>query len=475
MKSLTKAVLIGLLVLGVLPGQVFGKTDAVDDERAALEKMSRSFERLTRTVSSAVVQILVTGYTAHPGIVRNTGDLVTREQGSGSGVILDPDGYIVTNAHVVEGARRIQVVLPRSVQTGGDRSILRGTGQIVGAQLISMDKETDLAVLKIQMSGLPYLSLGDSDGVRQGQLVFAFGSPLGLENSVTMGVVSSVARQLQPEDPMIYIQTDAPINPGNSGGPLVDAGGRVIGINTLIFSQSGGSEGIGFAAPSNIVRNVYEQVSKTGRVRRGEIGVNAQTLTPVLAKALKLNRDVGVILSDVYPDEPAHQAGLKMGDVVLSINGKRMENGRQFYVNLYNRAVGDIVSLAVLRGAEEVTFRVAVIERIDDPSRFVDMVSPEKNLIPELGILGLDLLKEVARMFPIIRNRSGVVVAARAYDAPFWRSGLIPGDIIHEINTVQVKNIEDLRRQLKSLKTYSPVVLLIEREGKYLYVDFEMA
>jgi serine protease Do len=475
MRSFIKVVLAALMVVVFAPTKGHSQSGLQEDLHAPLQQMSRSFEQLTREVSSSVVQILVTGYAVHPGIVRNTGDLVTREQGTGSGVILDSSGYIVTNAHVVEGARRIQVVLPPSLESDRGTSILKRSGEIVGAQLINLDKETDLAVLKIQAKDLPYLELGDSDEVRQGQLVFAFGSPLGLENSVTMGIVSSVARQLSPEDPMIYIQTDAPINPGNSGGPLVDASGRVIGINTLIFSQSGGSEGIGFAAPSNIVRNVYEQVSKTGRVRRGEIGVNAQTITPVLAKALGLNERGSVILSDVYPSEPANKVGIKRGDVVVSIDGKPMENGRQFYVNLYNRAVGDLVNLVLMRGEEELTFRVTVIERVDDPTRFADMVSPEKNLIPELGILGLDLIKEIAQMFPVIRNRSGVVVAARAYDAPFWRSGLLPGDIIHEINKVKVKNVEDLRRELKTLKAYDPVVILIERGGRYQYVDFEMS
>ena len=197
------------------------------------------------------------------------------ERSSGSGVIVDPDGYIVTNAHVVERATRIEVELPLAA-TGSapGSSILRRRGRMVGAQVVAIDHETDIAVLKVEAKGLPVLPFGDSEALRPGQIVLAFGSPLGLESSVTMGVVSAVARQLTPEDPMIYIQTDAPINPGNSGGALVDTEGRLVGINTLIYSQSGGNEGIGFAAPSNIVRNVFAQIRKTGRVRRGEIGVH---------------------------------------------------------------------------------------------------------------------------------------------------------------------------------------------------------
>src|SRR5437867_2002721 len=174
----------------------------------------------------------------------------------------------------------------------------------------------DLAVLKLDEKGLPFLPFGDSEALRPGELVLAFGSPLGLENSVTLGVVSAVARQVRPDDRMIYVQTDASINPGNSGGPLVDGQGRVVGINTFILSQSGGSEGIGFAAPSNIVRYVYEQIRTRGRVHRGEIGVRVQTVTPGLAAGLGLRQDWGAVVADVVPGGPAAEAGLRIGDLV---------------------------------------------------------------------------------------------------------------------------------------------------------------
>ena len=205
-------------------------------------------------------------------------------------------------------------------------------------------------MVKVDAKALPALTFGDSDALRPGQLVLAFGSPLGLDASVTLGIVSAVARQLTPEDPMIYIQTDAPINPGNSGGALVDTEGRLVGINTLIYSQSGGSEGIGFAAPSNIVRNVFEQIRKTGRVRRGEIGVTTQTITATLAEALSLATDAGVIVADVEEGSPGAKAGLQPGDIIVSLDGKRMENGRQFRINLYTRTIGQQVALEVERG-----------------------------------------------------------------------------------------------------------------------------
>ncbi len=203
-----------------------------------------------------------------------------------------------------------------------------------------------------------------------------------------MGVVSAVARQLQPDDPMIYIQTDAPINPGNSGGPLVDTEGRLIGINTMIYTQSGGSEGIGFAAPSNIVRNVFTQIRKSGHVLRGEIGITAQTITPLLAEALQLSADAGVIVADVDPDGPADKAGVKPGDLVVSLDGKAMENGRQLRVNLYSRAVGDTVSLDLIRAGTHQTISVPVEEREDDPGRLAQMASALRQIVP-LAPLGV--------------------------------------------------------------------------------------
>ncbi len=441
----------------------------------ALGRLSHSFEALAEQVGPAVVQILVTRYAAHQGLVPADENLVSRQRTSGSGVIIDPEGYVVTNAHVVLGARRVRVLLPNSPrEVDGRRSILKTKSRAVGAQVINVDRETDLALLKIHEKGLSHLTLANSDEIKQGQVVFAFGSPLGLENTVTMGVVSSVARQLRPEDPMIYIQTDAPINPGNSGGPLVDAAGQVIGINTLIFSQSGGNEGIGFAAPSNIVRSVVEQIRETGRVSRGEIGVYAQTLTPTLQSALGLAQGGGVVLGDVFPGSSAAEAGLERQDIILTMDGKAMENARQFSVNLYSKPVGETVSVEVLRQSERLAVDVVVIKRPDDLERFAELVSPERNLIQQLGILGIEMTREIAAMFPVLRKRSGVVVAARALDAPEWERGLIPGDVIHEINHVSVKTLAGLREALSALEVLDPVAILVERQGKYRFIALEV-
>jgi len=297
---------------------------------------------------------------------------------------------------------------------------------------------------------------------------------MGLDSSVTLGVVSAVARQLEPDDPMIYIQTDASINPGNSGGPLVDTEGRMVGINTLILSQSGGNEGLGFAAPSNIVKTVFDQIRTSGRVKRGTIGVYAQTITPTLASAMKLPQDWGVILGDVFPQTPGAMAGLQIGDVVLTLDGKRMENGRQFEVNLYRRAVGDVVNVEVLRDGKTLKYPVAVAEREDDAARFADMVSPERNIVPRLGVLALDIDERVASMIGELRVPRGVLVAAIASDAPAAEHALEAGDVIVALNGSPVTTLADLRSSVARLATRAPLVLQVQRNGQLMFVAFEL-
>ena len=434
-----------------------------------LRQVSRTLEALSDQVGAAVVQVFAVGY-ATPSDASEERSLLAQQRSTGSGVILDPDGFIVTNAHVVQGAYKVQVQLA-APRRDGARSIVGPRPRIVGAQIVAIDEETDLSVLKVDEKALPFLELADSDGVRPGQLVLAFGSPLGLDSSVTLGVVSAVARQLEPDDPMIYIQTDASINPGNSGGPLVDTDGRVVGINTLILSQSGGNEGLGFAAPSNIVRNIFEQVRKYGRVRRGEIGERAQTITPSLAEGLKLPRNWGVVLGDVNPDGPAASAGLEAGDIVATLDGKPMENGRQLQVNLYGRAIGDVVKLQILRGTRALDVPVTVIERADDPDRFAGMVRPDEHLVRRLGILGLTFSQPLSALLPDLRVPSGVVVAAAARTGPpAWEGELQPGDVIHAVNRTTIKDMSALRAAVDELKVGDALVLRIEREGEMLFL-----
>ena len=463
-----------LTLLSAFVSSLSLSTPAAPAQQVRLTDVSDSFEQLAVRVSPAVVQIFASGYSAGSGLVAPS-DLVPEQRSRGSGVLLTDNGYIVTNAHVVSGARRIRVLLPPRMNEERTGSVLGRPGALIGAQLVGMDVETDLAVLKIPGDNLPHLTLGDSESVHPGQIVLAFGSPLGLENSVTMGVVSAVARQLSPEDPMIYIQTDASINPGNSGGPLVDSDGNVIGINTMIFSRSGGDQGLGFAAPSNIVQTVFDQIRASGRVNRGEIGVNAQTITTMMAKGLSLERAWGVILSDVKPRGPAAEAGLLPGDIVLTLDGKVMENGRQLAVNVYQKRVGDKVRLEVLRGETTHDFVVDVVERADHPDRFANMVRPDDNLVEQLGILGLDLEPSLARRFNGLRRERGVVVAARALNQTPWQgTGLAPGDVIYAVNGLDVASLSELKAALARYYPGEPIVVLVERRRVLTYVTLEI-
>ena len=437
-----------------------------------LAQLSDEFGSLVTSVGPSVVQIVAIGYGGITPEGETTGTSVVRQRAAGgSGVILHPDGYIVTNAHVVAYARRVRVTVP--TLSISSTSIVRPAGRTRDATIVGIDRETDLAVLKIDEKGLPALPLGDSDRLRQGNLVLAFGSPLGLENSVTLGVVSAVGRQRAPEDPMVYVQTDAPINPGNSGGPLVDTAGRVIGINTHILSQSGGSEGIGFAVPSNIVRTVFEQLRTTGRVRRGTLGVLTQTITPVIAQGLGLSRSSGVIISDVVPNGPGARAELKPGDVVLSLDGRPMENARQFEVNVYRGRVGDIVTLEVLRGKETVKTTAAIVERPDDPARFAELVDTKQNLVARLGILGVGVDPNVAAQLPQMRAPSGVLVAGLLADAPAGQ-GLQAGDILIALNGAPVTSLEDLRTRIDAIPAGGACVLQVQRAATLIYVALEL-
>ncbi len=464
-----RATIVLLLALGHAFAQPSTKPAPV-----SLHEFSLSLEQLTARVRPAVVQVFTTGLTPLTEESEGTTtSLFAKQRATGSGVILSADGYVLTNAHVIRGGRRIQVRLaPDSAQSEGRRSVVKPAGRTLEAKIVGADRETDLAVLKIEAADLPFLQLGDSEALRQGQLVITFGNPRGLESSVSMGVVSSVARQIQSEDPMVYIQTDAPINPGNSGGPLIDSEGKVIGINTFILSQSGGSEGLGFAVPASIANTVYTQLRKDGHMHRGQIGAYAQTITAPMAAGMKLPQDWGVILGDVEPQGPADRAGLEPGDIVTSLNGKPMENARQFDVNLYGTLIGENVTVEFLREGQRRAVKVPVIERDDDPMRFADKVDPEKNMIQRLGILAVGLTPELTGIVSDLRHSYGVVVAMRSTDAA--ANGLEIGDVIYSVNETAVKTFEALRSAVDGLKPREPAVLQIQRGGKLRFVTIEI-
>jgi serine protease Do len=441
----------------------------------ALHGLSDAVQSLSGQASRAVVQVFSTGYALaeeDQDAGSTVAGLVTRQRSTGSGVILSPDGFIVTNNHVVQNARRVRVQLAPADVPQDPLHPARQRGRLFEARVVGTDRDSDLAVLKIESSApLPTLKLADSERLRQGQIVLAFGNPLGLENSLSLGVVSSVGRQIRPDDPMTYIQTDAPINPGNSGGPLLDADGDVVGINTFIYTQSGGSEGIGFAIPSNIVQNIYDQIRKDGHVHRGEIGVSVQSITPEMAAGLDLRQDTGAILADVEPDGAADTAGLKPGDIVLALNGKPMRSAREFQVELYRIPLHQSVAVQVLRGTEKLEAKVTVAERENDPFRFLDLVKPETNQVPKLGIIGIAVTKDLAQALPETRKPYGVIVAARSGEAEYGgQGGLKLGDVIYGINNAPVATLEALRQAIDRLRPLDPLVLQIERDGRLMYL-----
>jgi serine protease Do len=441
---------------------------------AVLQQLNSAIEQLTARISPAVVQILVTSYGAQEENSHSQTALITREHVIGSGVIVDSDGYIMTNAHVVEGAQRIHVALSMPSVDFPDQILPVGKQRVVEARLVGLHKDTDLALLKVEQTGLPTLSLGSRRPVHQGQLVFAMGSPEGLENSVTMGVVSSVARQADPNRPMVYIQTDAPINPGNSGGPLVDSDGYVVGINTFILSSAGGSEGLGFAIPARIVQFVYESLRKYGHVHRIEVKAGAQAITESLAKGLGLAQNWGVIIDDVIPGGPAEAGGLKIGDIVLRADGRAIGTLPAFTAALYLHPLDISLKLEVLRGTERKTLYIAALEMKDALDVLPELANPRDNLVSRLGILALDLNDDLRSTLGPLRSPSGVVVVARVADFLSSSSGLETGDVIHSVNQISIDSLTSLRATLRQIKPHDPVVLQVERGGGFQWLAFEM-
>jgi len=434
--------------------------------------MSSQMRSLSQRVAPAVVQVLVSGYGLLDSESGHGVSMLGREKSIGSGVIVDPEGYIMTNAHVIKGAVTVRVVLTRA-SPADEAPDDPGNLQTVDAKIVGIDAISDLALLKIDGKRLATLQFMNSDRLRQGDLVLAIGAPMGLRNSVSFGVVSSPDRSVGDDNPMVYIQTDASINPGNSGGALVTMNGLLAGLNAFIVSQSGGNEGLGFAIPANTVRDVYSQLRKDGRVSRGEIGIYAQDITFVMAKGLSLARDRGVIVSDVVPGSPAERSGLKRRDIILSQDGQKLVSAAQLESRIYRRAAGDKLELRVLRGQDELKVVPVVRERQDKASLLERLIHPEKNLIARLGILCVEIDKEVAAMIPGLRREYGLIVAAKTAGQS-QSIDLQPGDIIDAVNNSPVALLDTLRSTLGQMKPGDPVVLQIERDGRFQYLAFEL-
>jgi serine protease Do len=444
---------------------------ATPQRPGTLGDMSAAIEKLTMKVSPAVVKVLVSGYSSESEEGRGKVAVIRRRRAIGSGVIVDQSGYIITNAHVVSGAQEVSVVLkPSAAQNSadgqGDRSLK--------ATIAGVDSVTDIAVLKVEATGLPTVPFGDYNRVHQGQFVLAFGSPEGLDDTVTIGVVSAVARQPDPDQPMIYIQTDAAVNPGNSGGPLVDVEGRLIGINTFILSASGGSQGINFAIPSVVVNFVYNEILMHGHVHRRVLGVYPQMVSPTLAGGLGLREGRGLLISDVVPEGPADKAGVRLNDLLLRMDGTPINTLPEYQAALYRAPHGGKVKLDLLRGKEPVTLDLQIAEMPQrDTDELTSLVDPKNSLVLQLGILGIEVSGKIAEMLDDLRIESGVLVAAMAAESGV-ETGLQPGDVIHSINGAPILKLPELRQALSKMKPGVPIALQIERQGRLQYLAFEL-
>ena len=450
------------------------EAQSLDHSTDELRKLNQSVDALIKKVSPSVVQILVTGYgPLEEGERGSTNAVIGRQRAIGSGFIIDSSGYIMTNAHVVNGAQRVQVVLPASNADDAVEAALSTRTNVLPARIVGLSREVDLAVIKVDAGKLPALALGSYRKLGQGELVFAFGSPEGLRNTVTMGVVSAVARQTDPDSPLIYIQTDTPINPGNSGGPLVNVNGEVVGVNTFILSQSGGNEGLGFAIPSAMVNIAFQQLSKFGHLHHTEIGIGIQTITPTLAAARNLPRKYGVVISDVLPGSPAEAAGVQIGDVLAAVDGRAADNLPFVAFHLLARETGGKVHLEILRGKDQFSFDVPVMEPPHDMDQIAALADPAKNLVPTLGILGVEIDKKIASMAPDLRNPFGIIVAARSAGAAV-EVPLNTGDVIRMVNGQPMTTLDRLRTALNSLPPGAPIALQIQRDQKLLFISFTL-
>jgi len=369
----------------------------------------------------------------------------------GSGFIIHPDGYVVSNNHVVDGASEIRVRL--------------SDGREFPAKVLGHDTKTDLALLKIEATGLPTISVGDSEGMQVGEPVMAIGNPFGLEQTVTTGIVSGTGRVIGGGPYDDFIQTDASINPGNSGGPLINARGQAVGINTLIFSQSGGSVGIGFAIPVNLAKPVLTQLASEGHVVRGWLGVSIQPVTPELAKSLKLSGTEGALVSSVTEDSPAGKAGIKSGDVILEFNGQRVARADRLPNVVATTPVGREVALSVMRDGKSTPLTVKVGQLPESKE-----AAAESEKVPaKLGLTVAPVTPKLAEEMGL-KDKKGVVVRGVEADSPAADAGIREGDVIVEVNRHAVQNAADLKQQLDEHKKGTPVLMLIHRGDASMFV-----
>src|SRR6266496_1383911 len=388
-------------------------------------------------------------------------------QGLGSGVIVSRDGYVLTANHVVSGAEEIMIGLGTELRK-------------YKAKKVGTDPGTDVALLKIDEKNLPAITFADSEKARAGDIVLAVGNPFGLRQTVTMGIISAVGRGgMGIVDYENFIQTDAAINMGNSGGALVDTEGRLVGINSAIFTRSGGNQGVGFAIPANLARDVMQSLREKGRVIRGYIGTSVQTLTPELADAMKLKAQVsGALVGEVSPKSPAEKAGIKTGDVITSVNGKKIGDARELRLMIGSMSPGTKVQIEVNREGQKKTLGVDLVEMPAAAMQPATETSPEESAPPEKStvfgaVVVADVTDDVRTPLNLPKEIQGAVIVELDSASPAAQAGLREGDVIQEVNKQPVKNAKDLVAISKKLKPNEKILMRVYNQGRSGYVALE--
>jgi serine protease Do len=435
-----------------------------------------SFSEVAKAVSPAVVNIRAEkvvkgggpvfrhfrgphgeGDPFHDFFERFFGDIPRREfkeRSLGSGFFIDAEGHIVTNNHVIENADKIKVKL--------------NNGKEYDAEIVGRDPNTDIALVKAKgPTDFHFVELGDSDALAVGEWVVAVGSPFGLEHTVTAGIVSAKGRVIGSGPYDDFIQTDASINPGNSGGPLVNMKGRVVGINTAIVSRSGGNVGIGFAIPTSLARNIIEQLKESGSVTRGWLGVSIQDLTPELAEYYGVNDGEGALVGEVFEGDPADKAGIQSKDVIIEVDGKKIQDSRDLSRTIAQVPVDKKVTIKALRQGKERTFHVRIAKRTEDKET-IAAEGPSKEM--DLGMSVSALTPELARQFDISATE-GVVVVAVEEGGPAEEAEVREGDVILEIDHETIKSLEDYEEQIERVKEGQTVSLLVRRKTGFVALN----
>src|SRR6058998_611713 len=481
-KRIVRSCALFVLTILCVHGGVFAAAAQESTPAPTREGITATFAPLVEKVAPSVVKVFTTqtvprGLTTFP-----FGDDTLRQffggqspqrqgkqtlQGLGSGVIVSPDGYIITANHVVSGAEEIMVGLGTELRK-------------YKAKKVGTDPGTDVALLKIEEKNLPAITFADSEKARAGDIVLAIGNPFGLRQTVTMGIISAVGRGgMGIVDYENFIQTDAAINMGNSGGALVDAAGRLLGINTAIFSRSGGNQGVGFAIPANLARDVMQSLREKGRVVRGYIGALVQTLTPELAEAMKFKGQLtGALVSEVTPKSPSEKAGMKTGDLITGVNGKKISDARELRLMIGSMAPGTKVEIEVNREGQNKTLNVELGEMPAGVAEEGAEASPEESATPEKatvfgGVAVADITDDVRTALNLSKDVKGAVIAEIDADSPAAKAGLREGDVIQEVNKQPVRNAKELVAISKKLKPNEKILIRVWSQGRSGFVALE--